>query len=92
MKKAFLTVPAMLLAVSRLMFAWAEDGIFPRAVARVHPKWHTPHVAIVLSGLMATVGILGSHQCGKGILGIVFKSVKEMFCIKNNFVNPILKE
>ncbi|MDH4063216.1 MAG: APC family permease, partial [Acidobacteriota bacterium] len=26
-------LPAMLLAVSRLMFAWAEDGIFPKAVA-----------------------------------------------------------
>jgi amino acid transporter len=30
-------LPAMLLAVSRLMFAWAEDGIFPRWIARVHP-------------------------------------------------------
>ena len=31
-------LPAMLLAVSRLMFAWAEDGIFPRWIARVHPN------------------------------------------------------
>ena len=30
-------LPAMLLGTSRLMFAWAEDGIFPAAVARVHP-------------------------------------------------------
>jgi amino acid transporter len=63
-------LPAMLLAVSRLMFAWAEDGIFPRAVASVHPKWHTPHVAIVLSGLMATIGILGSHLAGDFFLGV----------------------
>jgi amino acid transporter len=63
-------LPAMILAVSRLMFAWAEDGIFPRAVANVHPKWHTPHVAIVLSGLMATVGILGSHLAGDFFLGV----------------------
>ncbi len=54
-------LPAMLLAVSRLMFAWAEDGVFPRAVARVHPTRRTPHVAIVLSALMATAGVLGSH-------------------------------
>ena len=39
-------LPAMLLATSRLMFAWAEDGIFPRAVAAVHPRHRTPHVAI----------------------------------------------
>jgi amino acid transporter len=63
-------LPAMLLAVSRLMFAWAEDGIFPRRVASVHPKWHTPHIAIVLSGMMATVGILGSHLAGDFFLGV----------------------
>lgn len=63
-------LPAMLLAVSRLMFAWAEDGIFPRRVASVHPTRHTPHVAIVLSGLMASVGILGSHLAGDFFLGV----------------------
>jgi amino acid transporter len=63
-------LPAMLLAVSRLMFAWAEDGIFPRGVAKVHARWHTPHVAIVLSGLMASLGILGSHLAGDFFLGV----------------------
>ncbi|MGD8328814.1 MAG: APC family permease [Acidobacteriota bacterium] len=63
-------LPAMLLAVSRLMFAWAEDGIFPRRVATVHPTRHTPTVAIALSGCAATVGILGSHLAGDFFLGI----------------------
>jgi len=63
-------LPAMLLAVSRLMFAWAEDGIFPRAVAAVHPTRHTPGVAIVLSGVVATGGILGSHLAGDFFLGV----------------------
>jgi amino acid transporter len=63
-------LPAMLLAVSRLMFAWAEDGIFPKGVAKVHPRRHTPHVAIVASGLMASVGILGSHFAGDFFLGV----------------------
>ena len=63
-------LPAMLLAVSRLMFAWAEDGIFPRWIAAVNERRRTPHVAIVASGLMATVGILGSHLAGDFFLGI----------------------
>jgi APA family basic amino acid/polyamine antiporter len=63
-------VPPMLLSVSRLMFAWAEDGIFPRGVAAVHPRFHTPHVAILLSGLMASLGILGSHLAGDFFLGV----------------------
>jgi amino acid transporter len=52
------------------MFAWAEDGIFPRRVAQVHERWHTPHVAIVLSGIMASLGIVGSHLAGDFFLGV----------------------
>jgi APA family basic amino acid/polyamine antiporter len=63
-------LPAMLLAVSRLMFAWAEDGIFPKNVARVHPRFHSPWIAIVASGAMASLGILGSHLAGDFFLGV----------------------
>jgi APA family basic amino acid/polyamine antiporter len=63
-------LPAMLLSVSRLMFAWAEDGIFPSPIARIHRRYHTPHVALVASGAIASVGILGSHFAGDIFLGI----------------------
>ena len=63
-------LPAMLLSVSRLMFAWAEDGIFPKVVARVHPTRHTPGLAIVLSGLMASAAVIGSHLAGDFFLGV----------------------
>ena len=63
-------LPAMLLAVSRLLFAWAEDGIFPKQAAAVHPRRRTPHVALLVSGVAASVGILGSHFAGDFFLGI----------------------
>jgi APA family basic amino acid/polyamine antiporter len=63
-------LPPMLLSVSRLMFAWAEDGIFPQAVAAVHPVFRTPHVAILASGSMATLGVIGSHVAGDFFLGV----------------------
>jgi APA family basic amino acid/polyamine antiporter len=63
-------LPAMLLAVSRLMFAWGEDGIFPRRVASVHPKRHTPHVAILISGILASLGILGNYLANDFFLGV----------------------
>lgn len=63
-------LPAMLLAVSRLMFAWAEDGIVPKGVARVHRRFHSPWVAILASGFMASLGILGSHLAGDFFLGV----------------------
>jgi len=63
-------LPAMLLGVSRLMFAWAEDGIFPRDIAAVHPRFRTPHAAILASAGMATLGILGCRLAGDFFLGI----------------------
>lgn len=63
-------LPAMLLSVSRLMFAWAEDGIFPSAIAKVHPVRHTPHIALMAAGVMASAGVLGSHFAGDFFLGI----------------------
>jgi basic amino acid/polyamine antiporter, APA family len=63
-------LPAMLLAVSRLMFAWAEDGIVPRGIARLHPTRRTPVVAILLSALMASASIAGSHLAGDFFVGV----------------------
>lgn len=63
-------LPAMLLSVSRLVFAWADDGIFPKGVAVVHQHYKTPHRALYLSGAIASVGVLGSHFAGDFFLGI----------------------
>lgn len=63
-------LPAMLLSVSRLMFAWAEDGIFPKAVGSVHTRFRTPTAALLVSGCTASVGILGCHFAGDFFLGV----------------------
>lgn len=63
-------LPAMLLSVSRLMFAWAKDDIFPTAIARVHHTKKTPHIALIVAGAMASIGVLGSHFAGDFFLGI----------------------
>ncbi len=63
-------LPAMLLSVSRLLFAWSEDGIFPKSITTLHSRHQTPYVAIIISGAVATIGILGSHFAGDFFLGI----------------------
>lgn len=63
-------LPAMLLSVSRLVFAWARDGLFPAALLRVHGKYGSPYAAILFSGTVSTLGILGSHFAGDVFLGI----------------------
>ncbi len=62
-------LPAMLLATSRLMFAWAEDRIFPRQIASVNERFRTPHVALIASGTMASLTIVGSQLAGDFFLG-----------------------
>ena len=46
---------AIMLSAPRVFFAMAADGLFFRAIARVHPRYHTPYVAI---GLAAALGVL----------------------------------
>ena len=46
---------SIMLTAPRIFFAMAADGLFFRAIARVHPRYGTPHVAI---GLAATLGAL----------------------------------
>ncbi len=54
-------VSGMMFAVPRMLFAFGRDGFLPSALARTHPVWHTPYVAIavqvVLVALLATFGI-----------------------------------
>ena len=37
----------------RVFFAMADDGLFFKAIASVHPKFKTPHVAILLTAAMS---------------------------------------
>src|SRR5262249_17445839 len=45
-----------MLGSPRALFAFARDGVFPAAIARVHPRFHTPYVAILMHA--AIVGSL----------------------------------
>jgi len=42
----------MMLAVPRALFAFARDGFLPAAVAAVHRRYHTPHVAIAIQTIL----------------------------------------
>jgi APA family basic amino acid/polyamine antiporter len=39
----------------RVFFAMARDGVFFKQLAAVHPRYHTPHVSIVATGVWASV-------------------------------------
>jgi APA family basic amino acid/polyamine antiporter len=44
-----------LMSGARVYYAMAEDGVFFRALARVHPRWRTPVMSLVLQAVWASV-------------------------------------
>lgn len=55
MLATFSTLLGSMLTAPRIFFAMADDGLFFRRVARVHPRFHTPSVAIVLTAILGIV-------------------------------------
>ncbi len=44
-----------LLGQPRILLAMADDGLMPSAMSRCHPRYKTPHVATVISGLFGAL-------------------------------------
>jgi basic amino acid/polyamine antiporter, APA family len=52
MISSFSSLNGSMLASPRVFFAMADDGLFFETIARVHPRYKTPYVAIVLAALL----------------------------------------
>ncbi len=67
-------VGAWLIGPARVAFVIGLDRYFPKAFGAVHPRWHTPYVAILVQATLATVFLLLS-VLGRGT------SVEEVYLI-----------
>jgi basic amino acid/polyamine antiporter, APA family len=56
----FGTINGDLLIAPRISFAMGRDGVFFRQLGYVHPKYHTPALAICVQAAMASLLMLGS--------------------------------
>lgn len=50
-------------ATSRLPFSAGVDHLLPKAFGRIHPRWGTPHISILVLGV-ASSGLLIVYQLG----------------------------
>lgn len=68
------TLTGSLFTSPRIFYAMAEDGLFFRGVAKVHPRFHTPYVAIGINI----------------VLGVIFVLVRNFEQLADAFVTAIL--
>lgn len=60
---------------TRIFYAIARDGLLPEMLAKVHPKFQTPHICTVIVGLFVAAGSgllpinLLAEMCNIGTLG-----------------------
>jgi len=54
----FGTLNGSMMTAPRIFFAAAQDGLFPSAIARVHPRTHAPTAAVLLMTVMGMIFIL----------------------------------
>ena len=45
----------MLMSQPRIFFAMSRDGLFPAAVSKVHPKYRTPYITTIITGVIVAV-------------------------------------
>lgn len=56
-----------LLSTARVAYAAGEDGIFPKTFAKVHPKYNTPYVALIIGSIFINIIFLMNFT--KGLAG-----------------------
>ncbi|GGC00058.1 amino acid transporter [Novosphingobium endophyticum] len=52
---AFLALPSVILIMlfgqTRIFFVMARDGLLPEKLATIHPRWKTPHIVTMITGV-----------------------------------------
>jgi amino acid transporter len=72
-KKAIAMADVVILATPRIFFAMARDGVFLQAAARVHPRFGSPHISVIIMGVWAIALLLiTGGEIGALLSGVVF--------------------
>ena len=70
----FAATQMQLTEASRVMFSMAQDGLLPKALAALHPRFRTPWVAALILGVLpplVLIPYLASSEAGTVIVDII---------------------
>ncbi len=79
----------MMMAQPRIFYSMANDGLLPAWAARIHPRFRTPHITSILTGVAVSIaagftpiGILGQLVSIGTLLAFVIVSLGVLFLRK----------
>jgi APA family basic amino acid/polyamine antiporter len=79
------TVNALVWSAGRDLLAWARDGLFPKAVGHVHPKFKTPDLAILIVTILELAGVLIAATVDKyalaSVLALMVIQIIGAYCV-----------
>jgi basic amino acid/polyamine antiporter, APA family len=74
-----------MLGSPRALFAFARDGALPAPLARVHPRFHTPYVAIVVYALVVAGVAISSSFTQLAVLANVAALTLYLMCVSASY-------
>ncbi|MCX7033263.1 MAG: amino acid permease [Arenimonas sp.] len=85
----------MLFGQTRIFFTMARDGLLPNALSKIHPKFHTPHVITIITGVavslfaaMFPVGVLADISNSGTLFAFLMVAVGVMILRKTQPDRP----
>jgi basic amino acid/polyamine antiporter, APA family len=74
-----------MLGSPRALYAFARDGVLPQVLARIHPRFHTPYVAIAVYSIVVASVAISSSFTQLAILANVAALTLYLLCVAASY-------